>query len=221
MIDNFLSVFLKATLTILIGLSIYLSICLSLLSIVLGRSSKLNSLSTQSRCNYIFAGRPKLIRPYFSSRASYVLFVLFGWFVKWEADDFWGVPSRICSKQHVAFLCSSHLAFLSTCFVLIYVVHLYRSIYTGAAWKNSCFIFSVRSDYQMIDNQSTAFHALARHMLTLPSVDEIFLPMYMNWSTNFRGLPLEVETATSGIKHLNSCFHVRDSTSCCLIQVMQ
>ena len=30
-------------------------------------------------------------------------------------------------------------------------------------------------------------------MLTLLSVDEILLPRYLNWSTNFRGLPFNGE----------------------------
>ena len=55
------------------------------------------------------------ICPCVSNSAPYVLFILIGWFVRSEVSGciavvLWGVASRICSKQHVAFLCSSHLA---------------------------------------------------------------------------------------------------------------
>ena len=43
------------------------------------------------------------------------------------------------------------------------------------AWKNSHFISSERSDFQMVDNLSTVLHALSIHMLTSLSVDEILL----------------------------------------------
>ena len=46
--------------------------------------------------------------------------------------------------------------------------------------------FHPRSDFYMVVNQSMAVHALPMHMLILLSVDEILLPRYMNWSTNFR-----------------------------------
>ena len=41
----------------------------------------------------------------------------------------------------------------------------------------------------MIDNLSIVTHTLSKHMLISISVDQILLPRYMNWSTNFRGLP--------------------------------
>ena len=56
--------------------------------------------------------------PYFSSSVQHV-FVLLEWFVRWEisgrtAAVLWGAASRICSKQHVTFLCCSH-QFFSPC----------------------------------------------------------------------------------------------------------
>ena len=39
-------------------------------------------------------------------------------------------------------------------------------------------------------------------MPSLLSVDEILLPRYANSSTNFRGLPLKVETTHSRLKHM-------------------
>ena len=54
--------------------------------------------------------------PWFSSSASHVLFVLLEGFWRWEVGGhtavvLWGACFRICSKQHVAFLCCPHLAF--------------------------------------------------------------------------------------------------------------
>ena len=51
----------------------------------------------------------------------------------------------------------------------------------ATAWKNSCFILSERSDFHMVSN-------LSMHILTSFCVDEILLPEYMKWFTNFRGL---------------------------------
>ena len=47
---------------------------------------------------------------------SSVLFILLGWFERWEAGNcsaavLRSAASRICSKQYVALLCSSHQAF--------------------------------------------------------------------------------------------------------------
>ena len=56
------------------------------------------------------------VRPCFSSSVSHALFVLFGWFLRWEVSGrisvvLWDVVSRICPIDLVAFLCSSRLAF--------------------------------------------------------------------------------------------------------------
>ena len=59
----------------------------------------------------------------------------------------------------------------------------------------------------MISNLSIAFLAIAKHMLTSLSVDEILLMRYVNWSTNFRGLPLKVEMAPSSIEHIISVLY--------------
>ena len=55
------------------------------------------------------------VHPYFSSSTPYVKIILHECF--WAAV-LWGVTSRICSKLHVAFLCSSYLTF-SLCFSLV------------------------------------------------------------------------------------------------------
>ena len=48
-----------------------------------------------------------------------------------------------------------------------------------------------------MDNQTIGVYALPMRMLRLFSVDEIFLPRGMNWSTNFKGLPFNEEIAPS------------------------
>ena len=59
------------------------------------------------------------------------------------------------------------------------------------------FILSEKSDFYVVDNLSIVVYALPMLILTLLSVDEILLPMYMNWSTNFRGLPFNEKIALS------------------------
>ena len=67
----------------------------------------------------------------------------------------------------------------------------YSSI--APTWKKSYFILSEGSDFYMINNLLIAVYAFPMCMLTLLSADEIMLPKYVKWSTNFRGLPLKVE----------------------------
>ena len=70
-----------------------------------------------------------------------------------------GVASRICSKELVAFSCSSHLAFSLCFFLRVQVVHSDSSINTASTWKKSRFILSDRSDFHMIDSLSIAVPA--------------------------------------------------------------
>ena len=120
--------------------------------------------------------------------------------MRWEASNstvavLLGVASRICSQKHVAFLCSSHLAFSPN-----FISPVGAIISTAnTAWKKSSFISSEILDFHMIDNLSIVVNAFSMHMLTSLSVVR-----YINWSTNFRGLPLKVEMATSDLKHMNS-----------------
>ena len=71
----------------------------------------------------------------------------------------------------------------------------------------------------MIDNLSIAVHAFAKYRLTSLSVDEILLLRYMNFSTNFRDLPLKGEMAPSHSKHMHSvlCSH---GSQCFLLLVL-
>ena len=71
------------------------------------------------------------------------------------------------------------------------------------------------------------------HQLTSLSVDEISLPWYVDWSTNFRVLPLLGKMAVSSSKDRNivfcccfffggaGCLRKRQNPSCCLLQVIQ
>ena len=63
-------------------------------------------------------------------------------------------------------------------FVRVKVVYPYISTDTVIAWKKSRFISLDRSDFRTINSK-----ALPKHMLTSVSVDELLLPMYVNWST--------------------------------------
>ena len=62
-----------------------------------------------------------------------------------------------------------------------------------AAWKNSGFILSERQYFQMTNNLPLAAHAFPIPMLTSLAVDEILLPRYVNWFTNFKSLSFDVE----------------------------
>ncbi len=67
-------------------------------------------------------------------------------------------------------------SFFSIHLVSVYVVHLYSSIDTTAAWKKLHFILSVRSDFHMTDSFSIAVHAFASRVLMSVSVDDTLLP---------------------------------------------
>ena len=72
------------------------------------------------------------------------------------------------------------------------MVHPYGSTDTATAPNKSFLILSDSSDFHTIDNLSITFQAFARRISTLLSVDEMFLLMYVNLSTNFRGLPFKI-----------------------------
>ena len=71
--------------------------------------------------------------------------------------------------------------------------HLHCITDTTIAWKKFRFILSEKLHFHMMDKLSIAFHAFPVCRSTSLSVDEILLPRYVNWSTNFRGLLLKVE----------------------------
>ena len=69
----------------------------------------------------------------------------------------WDVASRISSRQFVALLCSSYVAFFSVCLVCVHVVHPYSSIDAVTAWKKSRFILSDWLDFGTINNLQIDF----------------------------------------------------------------
>ena len=100
----------------------------------------------------------------------------------------------ICSKQYAASLCSFYLTF-SPSFSL-------KSKWCTditSAWKNSHFR-EITFPYDL----AIVVYAFLMQMLTLLSLDEILLPSYVKYSTNFRGLSFNVEMAPICLKHKNS-----------------
>ena len=111
-------------------------------------------------------------------------------FARWEVSGrttavLQGAASRICSKQHAATLCSSHLAFSP-------------SVSLESEWCNHTVVltrlqlgripilFHQRSNFHMVNNPLITVHALPMHILISLSVDEILLLRYRNWFMNFR-----------------------------------
>ena len=88
------------------------------------------------------------------------------------------------------------------------MVQLYNSADITTDRKRSRFILSERSDFHMLDNLSVTVHSFPMRMLILLSVDEILLLRYVNWLTNFRGLPLKMEMDPSCLMRLNTDFSV-------------
>ena len=66
-------------------------------------------------------------------------------------------------------------------------------------------LFYQLSNFHTIKNPSVAVNTFLMRMLTLLSVDEILLPRYMNWSTNFRVLPFKVKMTPFCFLNMN-CF---------------
>ena len=131
------------------------------------------------------------------SSDQHVLFVLLGWFVKWE---YVAVELLFCKlmlpgyvqKCYVQFLSSFRLSF-SPCvsFESRWPIHsvVPTQLLLG---KKPRLILSERSDFHLIENLLITFLAFPIHMLRSFSVDDILLPTYMNWSTNFKSLWLKV-----------------------------
>ena len=104
---------------------------LSLSAITLGKSllNNIQCLHRADSCKFLlvnqhwcvymqkFIGEYHLwVHPFFSSIGQYSLFILLGWFVKWELSGYitavlWGAASRIWSEQQTVSLCSSYVTF--------------------------------------------------------------------------------------------------------------
>ena len=93
------------------------------------------------------------------------------------------------------------------CFIRVQVLYLYSSTDISTTLKNSCFNFAERSDFCMIDILSISVQVFSMPILTSLSVDEIFAARCVNWSTNFRSLPLQMEMTPSCLKHI--CIHLK------------
>ena len=126
-------------------------------------------------------------------------FIIMGWFLKLKLRSryFVGCCFRDFLKTAHSILVYFSPSFFSMRYIIVHVVHLHSSMDNGTAWKKSRFILSALIDFSIIDKLSIAVHAFVKWMLISLSVDEIFLPIYMNWSTNYRGWPLKVETSPS------------------------
>ena len=111
-------------------------------------------------------------------------------------------------KAACSILVQTPSSFFSMHFIIIHVVHLFSSIDITTVWKKSHFILLERSDFYMIDNLPIAVYAFARWMVKSLSVDEMLLQKYVNWSTDFRSLPLKVKMAPSCLKHMNCVLFV-------------
>ena len=115
----------------------------------------------------------------------------------YTAAAFWGAAFRICSKQ------SSILVSFPPSFFFRWCIH--TVVVIQPQFGRNLIVFHQRLDFH-IDNLSIAIHAFLMCSLTSLSVDEILLPRYVNWSTNFRGLPLQMEMTPLCLKCINSLF---------------
>ena len=107
-----------------------------------------------------------------------------------------GVASRICSKQYAVSSCSSNLTF-SPGISLKSKWCNHTIVLTQLQLRRILILFYQRSNFHMVINLSIAICALLMYMFISFSVDEIWLSRYMNWSTNFRGLPFNEDIAPS------------------------
>ena len=140
--------------------------------------------------------------------------------MKWEVSGhttavLLGVASRICSKQHLVFLWCSHLAFSP--FLLESMWCILTIILTQLQFGRNPVLSYQKSNFHIIDNLSIAVHTFAKYIIASLWVDEILPLRYVNWSSNFRGLLLEVEMTPPCLKHMNYFIwiHIEASVFCC------
>ena len=75
----------------------------------------------------------------------------FEWLVRWMVHNhtaavLWDASLRICSKQHVTFLCIFYQAFYM-CISFVQMVHPYSCIDTATVWEIPCLFLSEISDF--------------------------------------------------------------------------
>ena len=145
--------------------------------------------------------RMLLICSYFHNSARSVSCVLLGWFVKWEVSGR-AAASRISSKQHTATLCSFYQPFSQRISGKSKQFNHAIVLTRLQLRKISVLFYFIRLLYGR--HRPIAIYALLLRMSTLLSLDEILLPRYMNWCTNFGGMPFKEEIAQFWLKHRNS-----------------
>ena len=97
------------------------------------------------------------------------------------------------------------------------MVQPYSNTDAATTWQNNRFVLSERSAVHMVYTLSIAANILPMRMLISFSGDVILLPRYMNWSTNFRGLPFNEDIAASGLKQ---CFMSSRRDQCFLLPAL-
>ena len=141
---------------------------------------------------------------------------------KWPYTCFlWCVDYRICSKQHVAFLCRSSLDFCQ-CVLLVSIWCTHTVAFILSKLEINLFILLDWSDFHIIDNLSMTIHGFTRRMLTSLSIDKMWLPRHVNLSINFRRLITEKGDGSLSFKTNELCFisfHMESNAPCYLLQV--
>ena len=130
------------------------------------------------------------------------------WFIRWKVSgrktaSLRVVSSTIRSKQQRASLHNYHRAFSPSILFksrwCIYIVVLTWVQF----WRIRVLIYP-RSYFYIVDNLLIAVDALTIRMLSSLSLDKILLLKFINWSTNFRGLPINDEMTPLLLKYMNS-----------------
>ena len=121
---------------------------------------------------------------YFSCSHQYVLFVLLGWFVKWEVNGFTaavlsGAASRICLKQCASSLCSFYLVFSSSALLESKQCNC-TVVLTRQLFGRIPIILSERSDFHMVSNWLISVNAFHIYFSWWDIVTKL-----MKWFTNF------------------------------------
>ena len=100
---------------------------------------------------------------------------------------------KTCSTSH----------FFSIHFIKVQLVQPYNNSDMATFWKNLCYILSERSDFHLGNKLMIVVHAFLTYTLILLLVDKISLPRCVKSSTNFTGMPFNVEMIPSSWKHMN------------------
>ena len=97
------------------------------------------------------------------------------------------------TKLKIGFSCSPYS--VSSCYLIKKIKSSWKPSQTGDCYLPQLF-------FLVVIKLSISICTLP--MLTLLSVDEILLPRYMNWSTDFRSLLCNEEMAPPSLNHMNS-----------------